>query len=786
MSNRRLAASTSILTACLLAVGCYDGRPRTAGDPGPDEGAEDPEGGGGEDDPDCVSNESYFEDAVQPVLQGNCQACHFVGGDAQHTKFILQSPAASPDYLERNLAVFTEMAKLEFNGVPWIILKPSGDMEHKGGIRWAPESDEELAFMEMIDRIDNPVDCLDEDDRIGEFFSGVDLLDAQGTLRKAALSLVGRLPTDDEVAAVEDGGMDALDDTLRAMTYEEPFYERIRELYNDHFLTRRYHSQNGEDAAAIGLLHEDDYPGRNAWQRDDDPPEYRIWANDAIAEEPTRLLEYILRNDLPYSELLTADYTVVNPFSAKVLGVSPNFSDNRDPEEFVQTRLPGIPHAGVATMTTYLTRFPTTRTNRNRHRSRMFQEFFLATDVQALGTRPTDATGSEYANPTMEDSNCVVCHETVDPVAGTFANWTDLGAFRPPGHAERGDNVDDLDLLDVPVNTWYSDMRPPGFLAKEMPAAWNGAGLQWLAKQTVKDPRFALSAVHLLYRGLTGQKPLVEPTDPTANGYIEGVRAAKVQREVFQAIADDFRDGDYDLRTVIIGIVKSQYYRAYNFSGEMNDERRRELNDLGMGRQLTPEQLHRKIIATTGVVWGPLEDPYLLDEDEFLILYGGIDSDEVTQRVSDSSGSSANIAKRMSMEVACASVPQDFSKPAGDRLMFPHVEENYGPGIGSPGALDALRANVQYLHEHLLGEVLEDDDPNVERTLNLWLDVFEEGQRGLAAEEYGTGLPAMCQATVDANGDPLDFPVTADENYIIRSWIATVAFLLTDYRFTHE
>ena len=54
------------------------------------------------------------------------------------------------------------MAKLEFNGVPWIVLKPSGEMEHKGGIRWAPESDEETAFLEMIDRLDNPVECLDE------------------------------------------------------------------------------------------------------------------------------------------------------------------------------------------------------------------------------------------------------------------------------------------------------------------------------------------------------------------------------------------------------------------------------------------------------------------------------------------------------------------------------------------------------------------------------------------------------------------------------------------------
>lgn len=787
-----------VLAACLISIGfagCGDdsantpegqdteGTAGTAGEAGGEEGGE---AGDSEDSDDtgepngCVSNEEFFENEIQPILESDCRSCHNPAGQAAATSYKLQSNT-TPGYLEANLAIFTTMSKLRFEGEPWILLKPTGRMEHGGALRFTEDSPQANAFMEMIELLDDPVVCEDDGDLINDFFAGVHVHDAPGTLRKASILLAGRVPTDDEIAAAEEGGMDSIDELLAPMLREEGFYDRIREAYNDRFLTRRYHSINGSDSAAINLLDRRDYPEADVFanMNDEGTEDYQRYANDAIAEEPTRLLEYILRNDLPYSELLTADYTVANPFSAQVYGVTADFEDETDPNEFLPVKLPGIPHAGVATMVTYLTRYTTTRTNRNRARSRRFQEFFLATDVISLGTRPTDASGSEYDNPTLNDANCVSCHAEVDPAAATFANFDDMGRYRPQGHALRGDNDDDPDLLDVPENGWYADMRPAGFKGFSMPGEWEHASLQWLAYTTVDDPLFSLSAVYLVYEGLFGRKPLVQPSDPAMPNFTEAVLAAKVQREVFRGIADKFVESEYDFRVVVTELVKSQYFRAHN-SDELNDSRRAELSDVGIARMLTPEELNRKITATTGVTWGPLENPNLLSRNEFLILYGGIDSDNVNERAYDASGSSANIAKRMSMEVACNAVAQDFAKPNQDKLLFPNVSAD------SVSASD-IRANIRYLHWHLLGEKLAADDPTIDATYDLWNAVYQEGQRGIAAEEYSASLPGMCQA-VNAYGtdEPLDSPITEDPAYTIRAWTAVTAYLLTDYKFLHD
>lgn len=228
-----------------------------------------------------------------------------MAGEAKGTEFILETSAA-PDYLERNLAVFDKMSKLQFEGTPWVILKPTGVMDHAGGMRFEPESPEHTAFLEMIARLDNPVECQDDEDIVGTFFEDVELLEAKATLRKAAILLANRVPNDAEITAVAAGGMEALDQALDAMMREEAFYDRVRDIYNDRFLTRRYHSLNPDNA--IDLLSRTDFPNADAWDGSDVENAFE-YANDAIAEEPLRLIEYILRNDLPYTKVLTADYT---------------------------------------------------------------------------------------------------------------------------------------------------------------------------------------------------------------------------------------------------------------------------------------------------------------------------------------------------------------------------------------------------------------------------------------------------------------------------------------------
>ncbi len=576
---------------------------------------------------------------------------------------------------------------------------------------------------------------------------------------------------------MRDGGFEALDEVLDEMMQSEAFLARVEEIYSDYFLTDRYLS-NGNGTPAIDLLDPEDYP--NAYWFEDLPEgEYETalrFANDAVAREALKLVSYVVRNERPFSEILTADYMVVNPYSAKVYGVNASFQDENDPNEWVEARLPGIPHAGVLSSHMMMNRFPTTATNRNRHRSRKVFEFFLATDVQRLGDRPIDPTNIADFNPTMNNPNCTLCHAIIDPVAGTFQNWDEQGRFRPP---EGG---------------WYTDMRPPGFDDETLPAEQFTAGLPWLAGRIVEDPRFAASVVHIMFKGLSGQDPLREPTDTAAEDYLAKVRAFEVQSEIFGEIAQAFRDSDYDLRTVIKAIVKTPYYRAAN-AESLDEVRSLELAEVGTGRLLTPEQLHRKIEAVTGYPWrrNADGDDYLLDLDWFRIFYGGIDSDTVTTRITEPNGIMANVAARMANEMSCWTTARDFVLPPAERRMFPFVERSFEPeddnGFEVPAAAQAIRTNIQYLHQRLLGEYLDLNDPEINRTYEVFLSVWKDGRKGVADGTYDAFLPFQCRAVEDFwTGQ--EFPdaekIERDDRYTVRAWMAVVTYLMMDYRFLHE
>jgi hypothetical protein len=203
------------------------------------------------------------------------------------------------------------------------------------------------------------------------------------------------------------------------------------------------------------------------------------------------------------------------PYSAKSYGVDVKFKDPTDPWEIAKGTLPGVPHAGVLTTTMFLNRFPTTATNRNRARARVVYKFFLDTDVLKLGARPLDPTSIKTVNPTMNNPNCTVCHELIDPVAATFQNYQVRNDYAPLETTEQ--------------MTWYTGHAPPGFGDKPLPEGDEKIAEQWLAKQIVADDRFAQSAVRAVWTGLTGQELLSEPFDAAHPDYVQALEAFQVQ-----------------------------------------------------------------------------------------------------------------------------------------------------------------------------------------------------------------------------------------------------------------
>ncbi|MCA9662886.1 MAG: DUF1588 domain-containing protein [Myxococcales bacterium] len=725
----------------------------------------------------CVSNAEFLRTKAT-VFQERCVTCHNSSGAAKETKFILER-SATPGYIDANLRTIGDLARYEVDGEKLLLIKPTTEgVDHGGGKLFDVKSDEYDQIKEMLERVDNPVECEDEVD-FGEYFGDVELLDEEATLRKASLALVGRLPTQDEYEQVRGLGIDSLDPVLDAMMQEDAFYSRLGEWYNDLFLTDRY--VGGTEA--LDLLYAENYP--NLYWFEATPNEslrdnQRRWSNIGAARAGVNLVKYVVQNDKPFTEVLTADYMVFNPYSAKSYGAAMDeqFADSEDPNELRAGRLPGgYPHAGVLSDPIWNIRFPTTATNRNRHRARMIYRFFLATDILRLAERPIDPTNIADHNPTMNNENCTACHAAIDPMAGAMMNFNEMGQYV------------------VPEDGWYPDMRVPGFKDETVPFDQFAVAHQWLAKKIAGEDLFAVATVQTVFTGLTGQAVMYEPNDTSDPDYTGKHKAFEIQDAMLKDVAAAFTESNSDFKLVVRELIKSEFFRAKNASEAIPDDKAAEYFTVGTAQFLPPEQLSRKIEAVTGYPWrqNPTSTDYLLSGNEYRIFFGGIDSDSIVERIREPNGIMANIAARMSNEMSCWTTARDFSNEPPDRLLFPFVEPDSLPeddnGNAIPAVIDAIKANIQYLHFHVLGEKLELDDPQIDRTYALWIDVWKEGKAGVLAETYDASLPGNCRATNDWwTGNPLpeERQISNDSDYTIRAWMAVMSYLLSDYRFLHE
>jgi len=734
-----------------------------------------------ETDEPCVPTPNFFAEKVWAPLMGTkCISCHNNQGAAKGTKLVLKTSALT-GYMEHNLATVQEVATYEYNGASILLLKPTLQMDHAGGQVLSTDSEEYGALVELVERFKNPVECVIEELE-EDFFDDVELMSPFQTFRNAALLIGGRAPTIEEFTYFDAAGDGALDAKLDGLLQEDAFYEWLKEVYNDQLLTDRY--KGGDNAT--NLMNATDYPDRK-WYREIESTYESLflsqglqYANNAVAQEALELIVYVVRNNLPFTEILTADYTLVNPFSAVSYGVSDlvGFEDSDDPAEFQPVQLPGIPHAGLLTSVMFLNRFPTTATNRNRHRSRMIYQFFLATDVMKLAERPIDPTSIQDHNPTMFNPDCSACHEVIDPLGGAFQNWDDRGRYV------------------VPEEGWHADMLPTGFGEDVMPYEERHRAAQWLSTYIASDPRFALATVRTIYTGLTGHAPITAPSEEEEiEDFASYKFAFDTQDSLFKTLAADFEASDYDLRVVVKGLILSPYFRAVNGPAELTAEEEIEFMQVGAGRLATPEQLHRRIWATTGFPWRASRTAVdnLTTGNLYQIFYGGIDSVDITRRITDPNGIMVAVQQRMANELACLSTSRDFSKSEVTRLLFPYVEISYVPEDGNdfpiPQAEEAIRENIRYLHAHVLGEMLNPGDTELEITYNLFYETWLEGTEGIEAGTHAASLHWSCQSTKDWWTDQAfvgNDIVSKDPLYTVRAWSAVITYLLTDSRFLYQ
>ena len=720
------------------------------------------------------------------IIGPRCAGCHLQDGFAQQVGAKFYFPdRRQPAYMAANLAALRQFAVPDSTGLPYVLAKASARVAHQGGQVLDPNGAEFAAVRAFLQRTDLTDGC--SPSVSPEALAAVPMQTPAQVVRRAALQFAGRMPTAAEVQMVTSGNLKGAVDNFLG---DPHFATLVKRSYEDIFLVDAYNGAN-----VIGFLY-DAFYGDGSWY-DDTSLGHQVVEDYGLSHNAPELASYIVTQDRPYTEILTADYMLVNaPGACNLLGPGHNlqfttsctvnnqpmntcnaaaFAWNQIDEcsEFVPAKptRARFPQIGVLSDGALFTVYQSTPSNKNRHRAAMVMRTFLGVDPLSLGPRvaPNTAAPAESDTPTMTVPQCQVCHRLVDGVASSFQNWDQFmqmgelqGIYAPGIGAYSGK---------------YTDQFSPRLNGTLMPDNTQEP-LSWLAAQIVADPRFAYTAVTTWYTIVTGQQPLPDPVSDDPN-FVSSLGMKLYQNQFFSDQAALLIKNNYSIKSFIQQLVASPWYQAGSAltstpAGLLTQTR---MFDTYTRRE--PEALNQTLEAVLGQPWyhpngaqEPAATPlqrnaqrYLLND--FRISYGGIDSLNTTTRNTDMSSVAAAVANFMAQDAPCQSVANDFVAPAASRLLFPYVELT--TNLNTAAGMAAITSNIVYLHQRLLGETLLPNDPEIDATLELFSQVY-------ANHSVDTTLAASCRSSAAQD----------DSTHTVHAWMAVLTYLLSDVDFLYQ
>lgn len=622
----------------------------------------------------------------------------------------------------------------------------------------------------------------------GGFWSGVTLMDNATTLNKAAILFAGRNPTATEFAgASTDAG---LRQTIRGYMQGPAFEAFLSEAAETHFLTPgvvAFGNNTGLNSADYPASATDLINNTNNFNG-----QVRTRVQRSLQLEPVQLVQYIVTNERPWTEAVTADYTVANGVLAQFFGltVSGVTVDPNNDAIWGRSTLPTNPRlnrvqdrAGILGTHAWLQRHPTTDTNTNRHRVYAMGVQFLATDFAALAARPTDDAQS-FRIQTVENPGCATCHAQIDPMAAGFQNYPANNRDRPfavnnqPNALPNTYRAANYPMVCGTANgtagtqacfragdNWYRDRHAP------MPQIGynNPDALKILGGAVAADNRFALGAVHFWYQYVFGRKPLQAPTDPTDAQFTNRQSAYAAQNEEFQAISAAFRtnrgNGAFNVKDLLVDLVISKWFRAATVTG-LNAGRAIELHDIGSVNLITAAQLNRKLNGVLGITYAGFNRNAAGGFNAEGLNYSNWNGNDRMEWQREITTMQTTVLDRLATTQSCNVATTDFNRAQNARLLFPNVTRNDVPD-GAAGEA-AIVANIRYLHKHLWKEDLQANDPEIQRTLNLFKAVWND------------------RATAPARPTNCAFNAGNDANYTGRAWAMVIAYMVGDSKFIFE
>jgi hypothetical protein len=485
--------------------------------------------------------------------------------------------------------------------------------------------------------------------------SPVELLTPVQVLQRASLDLRGVRPSVQEVEAIE-ADPSRLDGMIESFMADDRFGERVRDLYSTIYLTRSDYF----------------YVGASDYDQTDEAAFAR-----AVGDEPLRILSTIAEEDLPYTQIVTADWTMADESIGRAWPL--DYPD--DAEGWQKVRYTdGRPHAGILSTNGLWWRYMTNGSNANRGRANAISRILLCEDY--LGKpisfdRNVNLLDQGAVNDALQtNEGCVACHATLDPIASYLWGF----------YYFNYDSRDDTTYYHPERETYWRSMTgvEPGWYGTP------GYDLVDLGGQIAADPRFPVCMVEQSFELFLGRTATLEDT-----------QALSDLREVF--LRNDLR-----LRPLFAAVVATDAYRAAPSEDPAFASR----------KMLSSDQLGTVLFDLTGfrfTYYG--YDMLQTDTYGLRTLAGGVDGTYSTRPAAEPTATMVLVHERVAQAAADYVVAADQEESP---RLFTEVALSATPDSDPEG----FTAQIQLLHLRLYGTRVAADGPEVAANTELWRELY--------------------------------------------------------------
>lgn len=480
-------------------------------------------------------------------------------------------------------------------------------------------------------------------------------------LRRASLDLRGVPPSLDELDAVEADSA-ALAPLLEAYRDDPRHTERLVALFAERWLTR------------IDAFHIDESDYHLDESRHTDFVR-------AVGEEPLRVLARVASEDRPWTDAVTADWTMADDLLLDIWPLEAlEPGEGWRPARYTD----GRPAGGVLATNGLWWRYTTTPNNFNRSRAAAVARLLLCTDYLSRPVRFTSdgvLTGTDLDGAVRTEPGCVGCHSTLDPLASALFGYWWFDIYDP-----------------AELSRYHPEREPLGAHYLGTDPAWFGHpidGAVDLGTYVAADPRFVTCAVETAAEAYWRRD-----TRPEDGPELERLRQV-------------FVDGGLRWSALEGAVLASAEYRV----GGLADGAPAAAEHLSTRRLLSASQLESAVSALTGFTWADREGTPLLQDDTvgIRVLAGGLDGVDVTRPARDPSVTTVLVQDRLAQAAALFAAQRELID-AEPPVLF--VDGALRPD--DPGFEEA----VVSLHRRVLGT--RPDDETRAGLLALWAAVDAE------------------------------------------------------------